>query len=98
MQESWGHPLINGPLFSRVVGSIVTAPVGFSMFLGHRGIMPRLPISKMNGGRASLGCWLNTGGWVILGLPSHCLPLLILLPLRSLLSGLPLLPSWLLDP
>ena len=55
-------PCDHGPLISRVVGGVVTAPVGFSMFLDHRGIMPRLPIYEKNDGWASPGYWLNTEG------------------------------------
>src|ERR1044071_5773838 len=51
-----------GPRFSRVVGGMVSVPVGFSMLHGYCGIMPCLRGSKIDGDWALHGCWLNTGG------------------------------------
>ena len=51
----------HGPLFSRVVGGVVTAPVGFSMLFADRAIVPHLLGAEMDGGPSCFGCWLNTG-------------------------------------
>ena len=51
----------HGPLFSRVVGGVVTAPVGFSMIFDRHEIVPRLLGAEMNGGHSCFDCWINTG-------------------------------------
>src|SRR3954465_14966744 len=52
----------HGPRFSRVVGGMVSAPVGFSMFHGYHWIMPCLRVFEINGEWAFHSWWLNTGG------------------------------------
>ena len=51
-----------GPHFSHGVGGMVSAPVGFSMLHGYRGIAPHLRGFEINGGWMFLGFWLNIGG------------------------------------
>ena len=47
----------HGPLFPRVVGDVVTAPIGFSMPFARRGVVPRVLGEGVERWPFSLVCW-----------------------------------------
>src|SRR4051812_40431897 len=70
------------PLFSRVVRGVVIAPVEFSMYCAHRGIVPRLLGSRSGRRSSTLGFVVKlVCGWINLGFyPAIAFPVFFLAP------------------